>query len=997
MYVRYHGTMRKVSTLMLLLLVAALHLSGAYNVKRLGTNGVKHLRYSDDDKNGNIVGVNNLQSLVHETNEPDRNNIYTQSSFMQSSAFLANMMHDREHVLSRNPITYSITGVVKGITEGQPISVALGAQYSNVFDSLEVKTLTASNPYFKFTVTSGRYYIRTLGAMYMTPSAIRINVPCQKCKYVNSFYSDIIEVSPYENDPSTFLYEWELQTSAPIASEHINTVHNDDAEWSHGHDLSNDLKLDGSAAAASLKTFYGVELTGVWGSEYADRLLTVLASFPECVKLVTYDKEERSKQRKHQKWILVNGDLGAFDMDIEEAGEEDNSEYSKIVRVSKNAFEYSKKSVINPGSNGIYFSRRLEKVILRALFSLDYELFFKYFEQKHGVMLLDPMRNHGLLENITGYSYNDYQPWQQNVEELVELATSWDEYPTGFQKVKGLKYLVRRKNGLKHPVYPTAPAVAFPSGSDVDSFIEFMESAFVNYKDISHLILHEIGHFIYVNMLSGELKKEWITLGQWYEEPLAPSEWATKDEVGFVSAYAHDKTPGEDFAESIAAFVLNGRLLNSRSPPKYSWIKKSLFKGSFYVTSGTHKFEVLNLGNAVYYFPGKVKKIKAQVLGSSTEDKIVKIEISLLSSKGNVGCAKNAYARFFSEQQTYRDVFFFTNNNSECSHNLYAEFVINSSESRGRWVAESLTFTGQNDIKRYTGLGSFLIYLYVNNQNEDIEKPLPLLDSVTIYPHNGVGSEDSLLRLNILVLEDSMLKIHGGTYASFASHDNESYSYGNHTYSAYDPEFNVQKLKNDYFVNDITTSGFRQVNMESCSAHTNMDVSNLKCFQVMNPVRIPQHCIGGRYYFRQFSVDDEAGNQNILNVSTDKHFADLRPSGVRDMIGPVVSNVKVTSQPANDQHDGETLVTLDFFAYDDLSGMNYIYVNLRDPHGGVHPSYVAKSALPMGRQNRKIVHVISLPKGSMAGTWLLEEIKAVDMCNNETRNVYTYSVFVENS
>ncbi|SBT70372.1 sporozoite invasion-associated protein 1, putative [Plasmodium malariae] len=978
-----------------LLSLVLLNVSKEYNIRNIGGNNLKNLRYPD---NAGDITIAHPDSLTpNEEDQLGKNVIHRHANFIQASASSRNMLHDKERHASKNLVSHEITGVVKGIIEGQPISIALGAQYSNNFESLEVLTLTASSPTFRFKVPAGKYYLRTFGAAYMTPSAIKVNVPCEKCKFVNTLYTDSIDMSPYENDPNLFIYEWELQSSAPIALEHINTIHNDDAEWTHEHDLSNELKLDGSGAAATLKEFYGIELMGLWGSEYADRLLNVIAKFPKCIQLVTYDKEERSRQRKHQKWILVQEDLGAFDMDVEIFGEGDNENYSKIVRVSKEAFEYSKKIVKNPGSNGKYYSRRLEKVLIRALLSSDYELFSTYFEQKHGVTLLDPERNYSLVERVTGYSYNDYQPWRQNIEELVELATSWDEYPQGFQKVSGLKYLGRRKNGLKHPVYPTAPAVAFPAGAQRDSLLEFMESAFVNYRDISHLVLHEIGHFIYVNLLSSELKNIWISTGQWYEEPLSPSKWATKNELGFVSAYAHDKTPGEDFAESIAAFVLNPRLLNSRSSIKYNWIKSNVFSGSFYVTNGKHKFEVLNLGNEIFYFPGRVKKIHAEVLGSPSEDKKVKINITLLSSKGKKGCAKNAYARFFSEQQTFKDVYFYTEDHSECSHNLYTEFTMNPSESRGKWVVESLTFKGENNVDRYTGLGSFMLYLYINNQDEDIEKPIPLLESVSIYPYNGVGTEDSLLRLQILVLEDKNLKIFGGTYASFASRENSSYSYSNHTYQSYDQELDVSKLNRDYFVNDISTSGFRQVSMDSCSAYTDMNVPNLKCFQVMNPVHIPKYCVGGRYYFRQFAVEDDAGNQNILNVSSNKYYADLVPSSERDRQEPVVRNVQVSSKPANNQHDGETIVNVDFSVYDDLSGVYYIYIYLRDPHGGRHASHIDRTILPKGKEYKSIKHQILLPKGSMPGTWLLEEIKAIDMCKNESRNVYTYSVFVENN
>ncbi|SCM01869.1 sporozoite invasion-associated protein 1, putative [Plasmodium chabaudi chabaudi] len=999
--------MKGTPMLILLFLIGLLGITQSYNIRHNESGDMLKQKYKNYRKGSNSINSNNSS-----TNEEKfsfdfiDNGFYGQyhpMNFMESSAFLDNMMHDKEDATYSNSRSYKITGTVKGIIDGYPVAVALGAQYSNNFDYLQIEKLTINNPHFTFNAKRGQYYIRIYGASYMTPSSIKISVPCNKCKYMNSSYSDEITITPYESDPSTFIYEWELQSSSPIPMEHINTIHNDDADWSHDHDLSNEIKLDGSGSSALLKTFYGIELFGFWGSEFSDRLLQILSRFPDCIKIDPYESNPQNVQRKPQKWILSPGDLGAFDMNVEVYDNGDNNAYSKMVRVASNAFGYSKKVVQTSEKNGRFFSRRLEKVIIRAILADNYNLFTRYFEEKHGVMLLDPIADMHIIESVTGYSYDNYQAWYQNVEEIVELATSWDELPQGFQKVPGLKYLSRRKNGTTHPVYPTAPAVAFPAGPNANGLLEFMELAFVNYRDISHLVIHEIGHFIYTNTLSDELKESWINLGQWYSEPLSPSLWATRDETSFVSAYAHDKTPSEDFSESIASFVLNSKLLNSRSNSKYEWIKKNLFNGGFYLTTGTHKFEVINLGNDVFYYPGKVKKLHVEVLGNSAETKLVKIDINLMSIRGqNVGCAKYAYARFFSEQGTYRDVHFFAkpgddNVARDCTHHLYTEFSVNATESKGKWVAESISFTGENNIERYAGLGSFLCYAYINNENEDVESPIPLLNSARIYPYDGQNGEDSLLRLNILVLDNSMLSIHGGTYASFASYDNESYSFGKYTVMAYDPEYDVSKLNNDYFVNNIYTSGFRQVDINACSAYTTMDLTNLKCYQVINPVPIPQYCIGSRYYFRQFSVEDEGRNKKILNVSTNDFFGDLKQSGIRDSKGPVVNNVNIQSRQANPHHDGETEVTLDFHIYDELAGVYNAHVFLRDPHGGVHYFEVPRTLLPRGGEARDVRHVIILPKGSMAGTWILDKIKTSDICKNETTNTYSYSVFVDNS
>ncbi|VWU52996.1 sporozoite invasion-associated protein 1, putative, partial [Hepatocystis sp. ex Piliocolobus tephrosceles] len=477
---------------------------------------------------------------------------------------------------------------------------------------------------------------------------------------------------------------------------------------------------------------------------------------------------------------------------------------------------------------------------------------------------------------------------------------------------------------------------------------EFMESAFVNYYDISHLFIHEIAHFIYFNTLSGGLKNEWINLGEWYEDENSQTNWATKNETQFVSAYAHDKTPEEDFAESIAAFVLNSKLLNSRSEMKYEWIKKNLFGGSFYVSSGTHMFSVINLGSGSYYFPGKVHKVKAVVLGAPNEDKKVRIDITLLADKkgSEDGCAIYAYSRFVSEQLTFKDIYFKTSDNSTCSHTLYAEFEMNKNESKGRWVFESLTFVGLNNIQRHLGVGSFVLYFYVNNDNEDIEAPIPLLDSVAVYKQNSDGITDALIRVNMLLLEDNTLKTHGGAYVNVASALGNTYSFSHYTYEAHNPEMDVSKLYSDYFVSNPQTNGFRQVSTKACKQYTTDDISNLKCFQIINTLHIPKHCASGKYYVRQIGLIDEAGNENTTNIPSNTFSAYIEPSGNLDTTAPTISNVRVTSKPANDQSDGETIVNVDFVAEDYISKIISINITLRDPNGGMHTTYFGHGELP---------------------------------------------------
>ena len=145
-----------------------------------------------------------------------------------------------------------------------------------------------------------------------------------------------------------------------------------------------------------------------------------------------------------------------------------------------------------------------------------------------------------------------------------------EEFPSGMLQTPGLKYLVRRLDGLPHPTAGTAPAVAWTGAG----YIEFMESAFqgTDIDFIHRLVLHEKAHFLWEHLFNEQLKQDWIEVGGWYENPNDKGGWSTTQQVEFVSAYAHGMNPNEDMAESISFYIVNPDKLRSRSPAKYEFI-----------------------------------------------------------------------------------------------------------------------------------------------------------------------------------------------------------------------------------------------------------------------------------------------------------------------------------------------------------------------------------------------------------------------------------------
>ena len=89
--------------------------------------------------------------------------------------------------------------------------------------------------------------------------------------------------------------------------------------------------------------------------------------------------------------------------------------------------------------------------------------------------------NYQTLTGEPSTRFQDFQP-----EELIEIITMFEEMPSGFHKVEGLNYLVRRLNGAVNENYPEAPAIAWVGSG----YIEFMEGGFdSNLEEYIHRLI----------------------------------------------------------------------------------------------------------------------------------------------------------------------------------------------------------------------------------------------------------------------------------------------------------------------------------------------------------------------------------------------------------------------------------------------------------------------------------------------------------------------------
>ena len=327
----------------------------------------------------------------------------------------------------------------------------------------------------------------------------------------------------------------------------------------------------------------------------------------------------------------------------------------------------------------------------------------------------------------------------------MQLINTLEEMPRGMHKIPELKYLIRRLDGTPHPLYPEAPAVAWPDSG----YIEFMDGAFLqaSISAVHRLILHEKAHFLWAHLFDAQLKADWIQLGGWYKDVRSPSGWSTTKQTEFVSAYAHQKNPNEDMAESISFFVINPDKLRSRAIGKYEFVRDRIMQGNIYISKIREDltFEVYNLFPD-YVFPGKIRRVDIQVTGAAEEDKDVRIEVELHALDKVLEGAENAFMRVVSEIGTYKDVFLYPEGDARTGTVLSGGFTLSKFAKAGYWFPNQVQIRDPAGNERFERGDDFGWSLYVNNPLEDVTPPRYVRNSASLTKFVRDSSKDKRFR-----------------------------------------------------------------------------------------------------------------------------------------------------------------------------------------------------------------------------------------------------------
>ncbi len=151
-------------------------------------------------------------------------------------------------------------------------------------------------------------------------------------------------------------------------------------------------------------------------------------------------------------------------------------------------------------------------------------------------------------------------------QELLMLMSVYQKFPVRLHKIPRLKYLLQSQQA---PYAGSAWIVA--------DCVEYAAPTFriKNNNEFQRIIFHEKAHFLWEYALNGELRKQWSDLGGWYKDKNRRFGWANNNNrKEFVTPYAFSKNPNEDWAESVAYYLLNPNKLRSCSLTKYDFIDR---------------------------------------------------------------------------------------------------------------------------------------------------------------------------------------------------------------------------------------------------------------------------------------------------------------------------------------------------------------------------------------------------------------------------------------
>ncbi len=836
-----------------------------------------------------------------------------------------------------------IDGFVNGILPNDETTVVV---YNN--DSFMETCVPAYNGYFKVIVPADGYYtVKVEAAGYNAVDAESVEIRSATSKETQYKNIKHINFNITALRDSGYFFVW-TRTETGVNYEVISRI---DTRPEIEFLDENIATISDMGAAPLLRDRFHIVLNNAqerWTNEYSSRFYQLYSTFPESVT-----KDLNSV------WTLSNDSM-KNDIEYYEVGE------VYYVTVSKAALaNVTPRRVTLDGVAGEYFSNRFYNALLR---------FVTDGGQKSTACETILEQNFCTSFNVPDYRELTKETTQEgreafeefNAEEKLAILTMFEEMPEGMHKMPELKYLVRRKSGTSHPLYPSAAAVTWTKAQN--PYIEFMDPTFISeqgYYNTKRLIIHEKTHMYYEYYFSDELKEKWNEVGGWYENPSEQDGWSTTKQTEFVSAYAHAHNPDEDMAESVAAYITDPALLKSRSIEKYNFIRNYIMQGDVYELQFREDltFEVYNL-DPDYIYPGQIKQIMLDVKGDAFEDKTVTTTLTLNGTAPKEGANRFFYRCTSANGKNYYDTWGHAVDDTLLT--LQSTEVFSKDSYNGYWYTDQIILRDDAGNERYEGSADYNYKLYIDN---------PLMDDEA--PEYVKGS----LKLSLEKADD-------------AEHPN------------------AQTLKVEYSFRENRWLEYALIRLvcigdgkDSIDLYAKDQDINQVHHTVTHYVYIPEHYSSGDYEIREISLTDRAKNNQYFMFYDNAENNRIRITTTNpDYKGPELNlkDISVSAIPANPAHpDGETYVTLKLKIKDNISGLRIANVRFADPQGIMHfywlytdwyGTYEHYFEAGDPTVEREYSFTVTLPKGSAPGTWAIYEITLTDFAMNNS--VYNFAEIV---
>ena len=876
---------------------------------------------------------------------------------------------------------------INGLKENDSVRVIVQKSSEIIFKKW-VKRNGANPVLANFNLSIGEWAIKLDATGYTYPSQKVIHIP-----------NDIratITLTPLLN--SDYTYTWQDDDSA--AGHATERYRNEPSKIVV---LNDTVKVPTDFSAIKLRTEFGVILSDeieAWSSEDSYRLYKMFSNLPG----YQYRGEGQ----------VVNSNTGENIRGVFKLTKQQLPNDLTITKVnginygtvSQSAFTYAEPQIVTiDGIKGKFFSKRLYHVVVNFItdFANNENTLNWLAKERFGIEF---MKSDQRTEDIMGEDSSNFQEFFKS--EKLEILAMFEELPQGFQKQDGLKYLVRRINGQDNPIYQSAAAIAW-SGRNT---IEFMSKAFGEINDTRRLILHEKAHFLWFYAVDQSVQDAFANVGGWFLDPTNPNGWSTTNTTESVSAYAHLKSPSEDFAECVAFYLTNPDALLSVSVRKYEFIRDRIMHGTRYIAQIREDltFTVYNLFPD-YTYPGKVTKVQVNIVGTANEDKKVTIRATLNSKNPQKDGASFGYIRFASSIGTIHDIGLTPENGQQQDSVLVGTTTFSKLEKSGYWGLSYFRIGDPVGNMRYENTSTVGMKLYIENPLEDILPPKynnDYLHEVVEgkFDEGGFGAVPSVNGKQMKALK-----------VSFSHYDASPVSRGYARLNV--PNNNMSEVYN----RDIQGPPI----IDSSKGYDNGFNSN-KHFELYLPI---QDYYQKGWYSTTFSfVNDIAGNTgtvyhvkdtNDFNIPFEKRFEIFKE--VRDSIyieskypdykKPEIdiNNIKIAAQPTNPMApDGETRVDISILARDlsdfagHESGVYTVEFTIRDPLGGIHgfqtgnatmnnPDLNPGSAIPQNDSEWRVYNFnLTLPKGSPPGKWGIASAQVNDRAGN--RKQYSFVEYV---